>query len=79
MGKEKKKSSTSYIYKLFPKDFLRPYGEASEKFSATVFKKKLKPWSCELLRRPGVGVSQFADTITKNFGSNVTKSKKYVQ
>lgn len=51
---------------MFPKDFLRPYGIATERINSTAFKKRLQTFTCELLRRPGVGVSEFSQTIEDN-------------
>lgn len=46
---------------------MKPYGLATEKVTTDLMKRRLQPFTCELLRRPGVGVSQFAQTISDNY------------
>ena len=62
-----KKSSSSYIFNLFPKDFLRPYGIATERVDTDMLERRLQTFTCELMRRPGVGISQFAQTFEDNY------------
>ena len=54
------------MFRLFPKDFLRAYGPATQDIGRKRMKKILKPYTCELLRRPGIGISEFAQTIGEN-------------
>ena len=62
-----KKSSSSYIFNLFPKDFLRPYGIATERIDKDMLGRRLQTFTCEMLRSPGVGISQFAQTLEDNY------------
>ena len=52
----------------FPKDFLRPYGTATDGTVATDsdFKRKLQPFTCEWLCRPLVAASELATTLNQN-------------
>ena len=52
----------------FPKDFLRPYGNATERTVAADadFKRKLQPFTCEWLCRPSVAASELAATMDEN-------------
>ena len=57
---------TSYLFNLFPKDFLKPYGLATDHIDKSMLKRRLQSFTCELLRRPGIGVSEYAATMTEN-------------
>lgn len=56
----------AHYFQHFPKNFLRPYGLADPEIKKDVFK-RASPLNCEWLTCPKVGLSEFADTITKNF------------
>ena len=61
-----KMNKGSYIFNQFPKDFLKPYGIATVKIDNDMLKRRLQPFTCEAIRRPGIGISQFAQTIEEN-------------
>ena len=60
------KKSSGYIFRLFPKDFIKPYGAATVEIGKEKMKTTLQAFTCELLRRPATGVSQFAQTVNEN-------------
>ena len=61
-----KKFNKGYLFTMFPKYLLRPYGMATEEISGAKMKHKLKTFTCELLFRPGMGISEFAETVQQN-------------
>jgi hypothetical protein len=54
------------FFQQFPRQFLRPYGEAEKAPSTDTVFKRIKPFTCEWLLRPKVALSEFADTMLKN-------------
>ena len=52
--------------KQFPKNFLRPYGKVEGPTTTDVVLKRIKPDSCEWLRRPNVAMSELSETLTTN-------------
>ena len=50
----------------FPKDFLSGYGRATDTLSKMEIQRRLKYFTCEMIRRPPVGVSEFAGTVNAN-------------
>jgi len=52
----------------FPKDFLRPYGPATEDGATTkeMIHKRLRTMNCEWLCRPSVAASELSDSISHN-------------
>lgn len=58
------KQKTNYFFNQFYKDFLRPYGEATNRLATEDIKRKLHPFNCEFLKRPAVALSEFSETLT---------------
>ena len=50
----------------FPKDFLSGYGRATDTLSKAEIQKRIKFFTFEMIRRPAVGVSEFAGTVNAN-------------
>lgn len=48
------------------RSFVAPYGEAKPAPSPSDIYSRLKPFTCEWLTRPGVAMSEFAETIERN-------------
>ena len=59
-------ANRGYLTSFFPKNFLRPYGLSSYIIDEQEMKEKLWPSNIELLKRPAMGVSMFAQTILEN-------------
>ena len=84
MAKVQSTKKTNYIFKVFPKDFLKPYGEATEVITDEIMERRLQPFSCELFRRPHIELSETAQTVLENFRrfqqlrKLVEKSNEYV-
>lgn len=60
------KATTSYKFNLFYKDFINAYGLATDDINKEVMCRRLKPFTCEYMRRPGIAVSEFSDTFEQN-------------
>lgn len=60
------------FFQQFPRQFLRPYGEADKAPPVETVMKRIKPFTCEWLLRPKVALSELSDTVLKN--TNVIKS-----
>ena len=50
----------------FPKNFLRHYGKVEGPPTTDVVLKRIKPDSCEWLRRPNVAMSELSENLTTN-------------
>ena len=57
----------------FPQIFLRPYGAIEQAPSEETVLKRVKPNSCEWLKRPKVAMSEMAETLTANMDMLATK------
>ena len=57
----------------FPKKILRPYGAVEQAPSEETVLKRVKPNSCEWLKRPKVAMSEMAETLTANMDMLATK------
>ena len=74
-----KSSSSSYFYKQFPRDFIRPYGLSTGTITDASIQSSLKPYTCEFLKRPGTAVSEFAQTINDNLTRLQTHMPRLLQ
>ncbi|XP_028417942.1 uncharacterized protein LOC114542636 [Dendronephthya gigantea] len=63
----------------FPKNFLKPYGLAEENIPERDIFKRTGPLNCEWLTRPKVGLSEFADTIGKNFSFLTESDSQFIR
>ena len=63
-----KKNSQKAVgfFQQFPRQFVRPYGEADTAPNEETILKRIKPFTCEWLLRPKIALSEFSDTILKN-------------
>lgn len=62
----------------FPRQFLRPYGEADKTPSTETVFKRIKPFTCEWLLRPKVAISELSDTVLKNLDILTNKDQTVV-
>ena len=55
-----------HYFQHFPKNFLRPYGEAGDAPNPDVMFRRLAAFNCEWLARPNIALSELADTLKTN-------------
>ena len=57
------KSDRVRYFEHFFKNFLRPYGKASESINDDMMEKRFTTFNCEFLNRPGYTFSEFAESL----------------
>ncbi len=65
LGTPDKAKAVGYFFH-FPSNFLRPYGLAAPAPDANTIHRRANHTSCEWLLRPGVAMSEFAETVSEN-------------
>ena len=61
-------------FQLFYKDFMEPYGGATTHFNSDIFEKRLKWFTCPIISKPAVGISEMAETLN----TNTERLRKYL-
>ena len=61
-----KKDGVQYFNHFFS-NFLKPYGEAYFELNDDMIKKRIKPYNCNLINKPGLALSTMAASLNTNF------------
>ena len=66
--KQSKSSTNQFNYRFnhFYKDFMKGYSLATSEVDERLIETRLKAFTGELLKRPGVAFSEFAETLCRN-------------
>ena len=65
MASSSKRNKSDRVRNLehFFKNFLQPYGKASEAITDDMMQKRLTTFNCEFLNRPGYAFSEFTESL----------------
>ena len=80
MASSSKRTKSDHVryFEHFFKNFLRPYGKASESITDDMMEKRLTTFNCEFLNRLGYAFSEFAESLPMAW-ANIKEQLELVQ